>query len=303
MRFRTALLASAFLLGTVQAASAQSVGRMVVDDFKYAGQDMWAVWTAPFDGSGQDWLLAAGLIAGSHVLMPIDDDVDRWAVRDSASALFKALKPFRRHGVLFQGHRLVPVAGAALIAGYAFKNQDIRDGMYGCATSWLSNNMIRHQVLYRFVRRERPNPHKDGPATPPAAEGDQYDFGLSAGDTSWGHNSWPGGHVANVAACASFFRHRFEMGYAEPVLWALVAGVGVGRLADRAHWTSDQVLGVVFGYAIGREVALRQRKREERRRAAEGSSAAPAIPTSPRDGLYLVNDPQRGIGLGWQRAF
>lgn len=303
MRIRTALLASALFVATAQAAGAQSVGRMLVDDVKYAGQDMWAIWTSPVDGSGRDWLIALGAVAGSHALMPIDDDIDRWAVRDSASKLFDALKPFRRGGMLFQGHTLVPFAGAALIGGYVFKNQDIRDGMYGCAASWLSNNMLRHQVLYRFVRRERPNPYKDGPPTPPAEEGDQYDFGLSAGDTSWGHNSWPGGHVANIAACASFFNHRFEMGYAEPVLWALVAGVGVGRLADRAHWTSDQVLGAIFGYAIGREVALRQRKREERRREQEGAAAAPAIPTSSRDGFYLVNDPVRGVGLGWQRAF
>lgn len=306
MRVRLAAATAAFLLLSASSsdAAAQSVGRMVESDLRNFGGDVWAIWTSPFDGSGEDWLLAAGLIAGSHVIMPLDDDIDRWAVRDSASQLFKALKPFRRGGLLFQGHTLVPFAGATLIGGYVFKNQDVRDGLFGCAASWISNNMLRHQVLYRFVRRERPNPHKDSTNYRPSAEGDQYDWGLSAGDTSWGHNSWPGGHVANITACASFFNHRFEMGYVEPVLWALAASVGVGRLADRAHWTSDQIIGAIFGYAIGREVALRQRKREERRRQEQQGAAAP-IPTGGpgSSGFYLVNHPQLGMGIGWQRTF
>lgn len=303
MRVRLAAAAAAFLLFPfATAADAQSVGRMLESDIKGFGGDVWAIWTAPFDASGRDFALAAGLIAGSHLVMPLDDDIDRWAVRNRDNAVFDALSPVRRGGKLFQGQTLVPFAGAALIGGYVFKNQDVRDGLYGCAASWISNNMLRHQVLYRFVNRTRPNPHKDSSDYRPASEGDQYDFALSTGDTSWGENSWPGGHVANITACASFFNHRFEMGYVEPVLWALAAGVGVGRLADRAHWTSDQLLGAVFGYAIGREVALRQRKRQERRAEREGPTASP-IPTSPQSGFYLINDPGRGLGVGWQKSF
>ena len=302
MRLRTVAAAAAFFVSAIAApASAQSVGRMLESDIKGFGTDVWAIWTAPFDASGRDLAMAVGLIAASHITLPIDDDIDRWTVRDSASALFRALEPFRRGGPLFQGQTLVPIAGAALIGGYVFKNQDVRDGLYGCAASWISNNMLRHQVLYRFVRRERPSGNKDE-WSPPAQEGDQYDWGLSGGDTSWAHNSWPGGHVANITACASFFNHRFEMGYVEPALWALAAAVGVGRLADRAHWTSDQLLGAVFGYAIGREVALRQNKRRERQRLEEMGAAAP-LPRSQGSGFYLVNHPQLGTGIGWQRAF
>lgn len=303
MRLRLAAPIAAFFMTTLaSAAGAQSVGRMLESDLKGFGGDLWAIWTSPFDASGRDLALAAGLIAGSHVTLPIDDDVDRWAVRNADSRFFKTLEPFRRGGPLFQGHTLVPFAGAALIGGYVFKNQDVRDGLFGCAASWLSNNVLRHQVLYRFVNRTRPNPHKDSTDYRAASEGDQYDFALSTGDTSWGDNSWPGGHVANIAACASFMNHRFEMGYVEPALWALVGAVGVGRVADRAHWTSDQILGAIFGYAIGREVALRQRKREERRRLEEVGAAAP-IPTTRGSGFYLVNHPQLGVGLGWQRDF
>jgi len=302
MRARFAAVFAVFLVATASPAAGQSVGRMLEADVKDFGRDIWAIWTSPFDASGRDWALAGAAIAAHAAVFPVDDNIDRWAVRDSASALFDALKPFRRGGFLFQGNKLVPVAGAVLIAGYVTKNQDIRDGIYGCGASWLSNNVLRHQVLYRFVRRERPEPDKehDNPA-PPAKEGDQYDFSLSWGDSSWAHNSWPGGHVANITACASFFNHRYDMGFAGPLLYVMAAGVGVGRIADRAHWASDQLLGAIFGYAIGREVARRQLKREERRRLEQ--SEASSLPVHPQGGFYLINDPVRGVGLGWQRSF
>jgi hypothetical protein len=44
-------------------------------------------------------------------------------------------------------------------------------------------------------------------------------------------------------------------------VWALVGGVGLARTLDRAHWISDEVLGLAFGVAIGREVALRTHRR------------------------------------------
>lgn len=297
-------MASALLLGTTGTVSgAQSVGRMLADDLRHAGGDVWAVIISPVNGSSRDWLTAGGVLAAGAAISPFDDEVDRWAVRDSSSRFFAALKPFRKGGAFFQGNRLVPVAAGVLIAGYATGNQDLRDGVFGCAAAWGANNQLRHQLLYRFINRRRPDPYKDDELdTPPAQHGDQYDFALSTGDTSWGHNSFPGGHVANLATCSSFLNHRFNMGAAEPVLYALAAAVGVGRIADRAHWMSDQVVGTVFGYAIGREVALRQRRRVERARQ-EGTAVVTEIPRTSRQGFYIIRDPERGTGLGWQRSF
>lgn len=304
MRILPALVAS--VLASVIATSpltAQSVGRQVVDDLRHAGGDIWAVWTSPFDATGRDWLLAAATLGAGAVISPLDDEIDRWAVRDSASFAFRSLEPFRRGGIFFQGNRFVPVAAAVLVAGYARNDQDMRDGVFGCAAAWGSNNQLRHQVLYRFITRRRPDPDKDSEVnTPPAQHGDQYALGLATRDTWWGDNSFPGGHVANIATCAAFLNHRFEMGFVEPVLYSIAAAVGVGRLADRAHWASDQVVGMVFGYAIGREIALRQKKRLERSRD-ESLPVASAIPRGARDGLYIIGDPVRGIGLGWQQGF
>jgi len=276
----------------------------VGSDFKHAGQDAWAVWTSPFDARASDWLTAAAVIGAGAAVMPIDDDIDAWAVRDSSSRLFRLLKPFRKGGTFFQGKTLLPVVAVVMLTGYATNDQKLRDGLFGCAASWGANNILRHQVLYRFINRTRPNPVKEQIYLEPPAtqrDGPQYDFALSTGDTAWGMNSYPGGHVANLTACTGFLNTRFEMGAAEPVLYALATGVGIGRIADRAHWASDQIVGAVFGYAIGREVAQRQLRRAEdrgRERERERAPLATAMPRSQHPGLYLIADPVGRMGLG-----
>jgi hypothetical protein len=107
---------------------------------------------------------------------------------------------------------------------------------------------------------------------------DPQHWGGPASGKEWMMRSFPAGHFANGLACVSYWNNRFKLGAAEPALYALAAAIGIGRLADEAHWTSDSVLGGIFGYAIGREVARRSLKRNTER---GGSSAAPlASPTS-----------------------
>jgi hypothetical protein len=87
------------------------------------------------------------------------------------------------------------------------------------------------------------------------------------------------------------------MGYVEPALYALSAGIGVGRLVDRRHWTSDTMLGMIFGYAIGREVAHRSSLRAEKASGAVGAAAATAL-----RGAYF-NPSRKGMTLGWRTTF
>lgn len=295
------LLAPAAPLGAQGGSVAQQFG----NDVKHVGEDIIRVWTSPIRGSGRDWLTAGLVLGAAAAISPLDDDIDRWAVRDSASAAFDALKVFRRGGKLFGGSILVPPMAGVLVAGYATGNQDLRDAAWGCGASFAANSVARNQVLYRIFRRVRPDSSKDNPpVSPPAEQGDQYDMGF--GPKSWGEESFPGGHIANIASCASFLANRFNLGAGEPVLYAVIAAVGVGRIADRAHWTSDQIVGAVFGYAIGREIALRQNKRREARRRAELTQNPAANMESPRgngDGFFLGGGAHGTTHIGWQKTF
>ncbi len=106
--------------------------------------------------------------------------------------------------------------------------------------------------------------------------------------------SFPGGHVANVMACASFFNTRYEWGVVEPALYGLVGAVALGRMADRAHWLSDNFVGGVVGYAIGRTVAVRQLRRKAKRESEAAAGGA--------NGFYAAPDPTE-MRIGWRFTF
>jgi membrane-associated phospholipid phosphatase len=294
---RTLLIALLVHLAPDPAAGAQSVGKMALDDVTNAARDFGAIWISPIHGSRRDYLIAGGVLAGAAALSPLDDDVDRWAVRNRDRGFLDFIKPIRRGGAFYSLNEATPYVVGLYVVGLATKSRGIRDGIFGCAAAYSANTTIRHQVIYRVIGRNRPDTvrnHPEGYVPTGASHGDQYEFNIPS--KGYGDHSFPGGHVATMATCASFLNHRFEMGLVEPALVALVAAMGVGRLADQGHWMSDQVVGVVFGYAVGREVARRQKRRLEREKSATvGVDNAGGRPHLGADAF--------GVRVGWHHRF
>jgi membrane-associated phospholipid phosphatase len=283
------------VLAAAASARAQSVGSMVVSDVRDAVGDVVDVWISPFRDNARDWLGAGAVIAGSAAFMPWDDDVDRWIVRHHDASAWSALHAVREGGSAFAGKDIVPAVAGAYVVGLVTKNQAVRDAVWGCLASYASESVVRTQVVYRLVARDRPDSVRGAHPLIGSSEGDQYRFGFP-GD-GWGKHSIPAGHVANVAGCASYLSHRFHLRYATPVLYVVVAGVGIGRMVDRRHWTSDTVLGTLIGYAIGKEVATRTLHRESRSGSAPGTRSSGVT-----QGLFVASG-ATGVELGWRVGF
>lgn len=299
MRARSVLTTALLLAALVPESSrAQSVGKMLEADFRNFGGDIWAVWTSPFRASGKSWLTAGAVVGLSAAVAPFDDNIDRWMVANGDNSNFSVLKELREGGVAFTGKYITYPAAAALIYGIATKNQKIQDGIFGCLASYVSGSVVRNYVFYALVARERPSSDKDAVVEPPPAkEGDQYDIQVPGKIDEWGVHSLPAGHAANMISCASFLNNRFEMGYVEPALYLIGAGIGVGRLVDRRHWNSDTILGMAFGYAIGKEVARRSGNR-----ALERAGMGSTVGASLLNGAYLQPE-KGGLTLGWKTTF
>jgi membrane-associated phospholipid phosphatase len=301
--WRPAMAPLAAVLLAAPNAGAQSVVKILAKDFENAGRDFVSIWASPFDASRKDYLIALGVLGAGAVVSPLDDNVDRWAVSNRDRGFLHAIKPFRRGGTFYTVNKVTPYLGGLYVVGVAINHQGIRDGILGCLSAYAANTTIRHQLVYRIVGRDRPETSKnvggegDPAPQPPAEQGDQYDFHIPA--KNWGQHSFPGGHVANMATCAAFFGHRFDWKYADPVLAGLVAVMGIGRLPDRGHWLSDQVVGTAFGYAIGREVARRQLARLKKSSASATGGAEPA----DAGAQFFMQPSVETVRLGWTVRF
>jgi membrane-associated phospholipid phosphatase len=272
-------------------APAQSRLGMLGTNIRYSAGDAWDVWTAPFRGQPDDWLYALGIVAGSAGVSLADAGVDRVAVKQSNGVAGSLLKPFREGGVAFSGRFLTPLALGALAVSVATRNSRLQEGLLGCGAAYAASSVVRTYVIYPIIDRTRPDSSR-GSQTPPARFGDQYDIDVPGG-SPWGRHSFPGGHVVNVSACATFLTRRYSMGAAEAIPWAVVGGVGVARILDRRHWLSDQVIGIAFGYAVGKQFAVRSSHRANR------STPDPTISPSRR---HLAPD-EGPIRVSWKFAF
>lgn len=283
------MLAAALLLGS-RGAVAQSVIQTMAQDVKNSVGDAWAVWTSPIHGTPRDWLTAAGLVGASAAVSPWDDDVDRWAVKQANDASWSWLKQFREGGAVFSGRQVTPVALGLYAVGLVVRSPQLREGLVGCATAYGATSVVRTFVAYPLMARTRPDSGRSG-AAPPAKSGDQYDIGFP-GTADWGRHSFPGGHITNVSACAAFLTSRYDLGIAKPLPWIAAGAVIVGRTLDRRHWLSDEMIGGFFGYAVGREIALRSRHRSRR-----------AEKTVQSQSRLLIGPAPGGVGVRWSLDF
>jgi membrane-associated phospholipid phosphatase len=261
----------------------------VLNDFKYAATDVFHLYTFPAHMGSRGVITMGVVTAATGVTLLLDDELDRWVVAHPSAVPMDAIKPFRvdqspNLEALGNGTYMLGFSGGLYLLGVIFGSDDLRDAGIGCAAAEKSQSMMR-AAIFKLVARSRPM----------TAEGDQYLFDVPGGD--WYVRSFYGGHGANIMTCVSFFNHRFDLSIAEPVMMGLAAGVGLGRVADRAHWLSDTVVGAAVGFFMGRAVARRQLERKAER---EGKTQS----EDQRDagGFFATHDGVRLL-VGWRYTF
>lgn len=288
---------SAWILSIVCAAiaappaHAQRTFKTIGKDFEHGVRDILHVWASPLHADGGEWatFAASAALVGASLL--IDDDVDRAMNRHPSSVFMRGLEPFREaHDLelfnLGSGKRLQPISGVLYLLGFAFDSRNLRDAGMGCASTQQASILVHHGS-YAIISRERPL----------TANGDQYKIELGKGP--WSQHSFYGGHAGNIMGCVTYWNERFDLGAAEPVLYLLAVGVGLGRVADGRHWLSDTITGMLVGHAFGRVIARRARARAE---AISGEAAL-----APDAGELLLHTGRssgaRTVVIGWRRQF
>jgi len=247
-------------LAAAPPAAAQSVG----EDLEWALEHIVFIWVAPTRIQSADLVPIGGVLAATAGAVLVDGAVADWLRENDGSAVARTLEPFGNESPVNAIGRTLVLQGLSVALygiGHATESSDLREAAIGCAAANLSTTTSRF-VFANLIGRLRPR-YDGGPfVIEPFAFGD------------WSMRSFFGGHAANIMSCASFWNHRFDMGLAEPALYALAGAVGLARVVDEAHWLSDTLVGIVYGIAIGKGIAARSRSRS---RDSTAEQFAPAL--------------------------
>ena len=241
---RTTLLLLTVLLARPLAA--QDTG----EQFKNGFRDIWHIWSSPAR-LNSDGARALGMVAaGTGAVMLVDEPIYRWLQENPDSPVLIVFKPFRENSPLsLLGRTFVLIGGGLAMFGLgnAFGSDGLQEAGMGCASAAASATVARG-VMNHIIGRTRPRFQKGA-----------FEFEFFHRD--WNKRSLPGGHAAHIMSCVALWNERFDLGVAEPLLYATAAGVGWARVIDGAHWPSDTFIGQAYGYAIGKGIADRYAER------------------------------------------
>ncbi|HEX7050630.1 MAG TPA: phosphatase PAP2 family protein [Longimicrobiales bacterium] len=273
MRRTPAILALTLI--AARAAPAQESSRTTVrGDVDHFFDDVVHVWTSPFRADADAIAPLIAVTATTIAVGLADGEIQAWLEGHPDAAPVRLVAPLRDSSFISKiGYtRTMTVLSAGLYgAGLLFDSDAIREAGIGCLTADIANTLARHG-LARLLGRLRPRFTDDPYVIRPLAFGD------------WPLRSFPAGHIANIMACTAFWDNRFDLGVVGPALYVLGIGIGLGRVLDGAHWTSDSVFGAIFGWAVGRAIADRFLERRERAHRGGGLQGI----DSPRPGRAPV---------------
>ena len=259
MRHLIAILTSLVL---AQPLSAQRILNDAWHDLKYGALDIGYIWTSPLRMQSRDLPTIGGLAAASALTMVYDDEIQAWIRNNPEGFFVESLSQFRKGK---PGEDLgdiwffIRMSGPIWLVGLLVDSQTLREGAMGCASAGIAQTLARRNVVYNLVKRTRPD----------SAQG-PYEFDVP-GSKTWKYRSFYGGHAANAATCISYLNNRFNLSVLEPVLYTAALGTGLARIVDGAHWSSDTVIGLAVGYAVGKGVASRMKSRARKGIGEEGS--------------------------------
>ncbi|HTE28920.1 MAG TPA: phosphatase PAP2 family protein [Chryseolinea sp.] len=125
--------------------------------------------------------------------------------------------------------------GVTAVAAFVAKNTNLKKTVFVWAGSLVLNSVVTDQLKKTF-QRHRPN------------SGDAYNvFDWRGGSRH--HASFPSAHTSNAFTTATVFADAYkDKKWVAPIAYGIASLVGLSRIYDNAHWTSDVMAGAAIGF-------------------------------------------------------
>jgi membrane-associated phospholipid phosphatase len=164
------------------------------------------------------WIVPVG-IAASVVL---DPEAREWALQSRTRSLDRFAKPVNRLGTT---QVLVPAMAITYISAALTDRQSLAAGTLNTAAGYVTADLVE-SVLKPVIGRERPH-----------VEGNSHRFHPFTANGDW--HSFPSAHVAHITSIAAAISAQAHSTPLAALSDVLVTLVGLDRVYEDQHWTSD----------------------------------------------------------------
>ncbi|MEO7119464.1 MAG: phosphatase PAP2 family protein [Ginsengibacter sp.] len=219
--------------------------------FILLGSDLKQSFTKPFHMKGRDWgnLGKFALVAGA--LSFADEPIQKRALKLRANnpGLTNVSKYVTNFGGLYEAYALAAFGAYGVI----FKNEKMINTTLLATQAYIAAGAV--ESVTKFLSgRTRPSVYPDGTEAEPQFLGPFSKTATSTGGKKV-YSSFPSGHTTVAFAAATVFALEYKNDPIIPIIaYSAATMIGLSRITQNAHWSTDVLVGAALGLLTGKEV-------------------------------------------------
>lgn len=221
------------------------------DYFVLLGSNIKQSFTKPFHMTGRDWkrfgIFTGVAVAAGFADEPIQRGALKW--RTNSAAVRNTGNYISRFGGVYEVYTLAGFGAYGLL----FKNDKVKNTTLLATQAYITGGLVE-AVLKTLTGRTRPNYYGQYAEAEPKFTGP---FSNTSKDATGkkSNSSFPSGHTTVAFAAATVFAKEYANQPLVPIIaYSAATLIGVSRITENKHWTTDVLVGAALGYLTGSQV-------------------------------------------------
>src|SRR6476620_1721213 len=219
--------------------------------FVLLGSDLKQAFTKPFHMKSRDWkyLGAAAVVTGG--LLFADKPVQQFALRYRTD--HQGMQGVSKYITNFGGLYELYTLSAFGAYGFIFKNEKMKNTTLLASQAYITGAAVQ-SFMKLLSGRTRPSSYDPNTIAQPKFQGpfSKINTTYGGGKTT---SSFPSGHTTVAFAAATVFALEYKNRPWIPIFaYSAASLIGLSRITENRHWTTDVIVGAALGYLTGRQV-------------------------------------------------
>lgn len=219
--------------------------------FILLGSNLKQSFIRPFHMKGKDWKKLGEFAIVAGVLGFADEPVQKEALRlrTNSPSLVNISNYVTNFGGIYEAVGLVAFGGY----GFIFKQDKMQTTALLATQAYLTAGAVESVTKY-LTGRTRPSFYPASTEAEPRFLGPFSKTAKTASGRA-SYSSFPSGHTTVAFAAATVFSLEYENVPIVPIIaYSSATLIGLSRIMENKHWTTDVFVGAALGYLTGRQV-------------------------------------------------